>query len=607
MFGDVYFSRSGGLREAEAVFLAGAGLPEGWRDRRRFAVCELGFGAGVNVLAAWRAWKQTQSAHAQLHISTIEAYPMDRADAARCLAAFPEVADFAGKLLEHWPVRAFGPQVVRLDANVSLTVWVGEAEPVLSGLSGAFDAWFLDGFSPQRNLAMWSEGVFDQVARLSAPGARVATYTVAGAVRRGLEGAGFAVEKKPGFGAKRERLEARLQRPSRAVASGRPFPYARVAKAERVAVVGAGIAGSACAHALTARGVEVVVVDSGVALGAGASGNPAGLVMPRLDRGGALSEVFLAAYVHAVAAYEAMGGAVFQRIGVEQRPRDADRAALADIVADPPLPPDWMCAFGEGALHRRAGLLRPLRAIERMLEGATLMTETAVEAIDASGAGWVVSGRGGRAIVKADAVVLACGAALASFAPARFLPLELSRGQIEWGAGAAPARALVSGSYLAPFEGGVLFGATFDKKENVAGVEADEASRGRNLAAVAALAPDVAATVAGLNSRASLRAATPDYAPIAGLLPDAAGWLAAYAPLAHGRRVDARVEPPAQDGGLGGVYVLGGLGARGLTLAPLLGERIAREICGEPQALSRAGLDAIHPARFLLRALKRGG
>jgi hypothetical protein len=36
-----------------------------------------------------------------------------------------------------------------------------------------------------------------------------------------------------------------------------------------------------------------------------------------------------------------------------------------------------------------------------------------------------------------------------------------------------------------------------------------------------------------------------------------------------------------------------------------LGERIASEICGEPLPLSQATLDAIHPARFLHRALKR--
>lgn len=100
----------------------------------------------------------------------------------------------------------------------------------------------------------------------------------------------------------------------------------------------------------------------------------------------------------------------------------------------------------------------------------------------------------------------------------------------------------------------------------------------------------------------AFRATTPDRAPIAGLLPDAEAWLAQYAALAHGGRVETIAPPPAHDG----VYVIGGLGARGLTLAPLLGEEIAAEICGDPFVLSKNARDTINPARFLQRALKRG-
>ena len=46
----------------------------------------------------------------------------------------------------------------------------------------------------------WSAATLRHVGRLSAPGARLATFSVAGDVRRRLEAAGFAVEKKPGFG-----------------------------------------------------------------------------------------------------------------------------------------------------------------------------------------------------------------------------------------------------------------------------------------------------------------------------------------------------------------------------------------------------------------------
>lgn len=590
-FGDVYFSRDGGLAESEAVFLGGSGLPQRWRDKHRFAICELGFGCGLNVIAAWRAWNSTHSPHAVLHICSIEAFPLARHEAARALAPFAEVGEFAAKLLARWPVRAYAPQRIWFeDDRVALTLFTGEAETILAGMEARFDAWFLDGFAPARNAAMWSEDVFRHIARLSPPGARIATYSVAGDVRRRLEGNGFAVEKKPGFAGKRQRLEAR---------AGEIADASETALPKRVAIIGAGIAGAACAAALARRGIETVVLDAARELGAGASGNPAGLVMPRLDRGGALSEVFLAAYLDAVAAYERLG--VFTACGVEERAEPRREPALADLIADPPLPEDWFVGLENGAaLHARAGLVAPLAAIEAMLRGAQVQFEAPVESLERSGEAWLLRAPDGRALLKADAVVLACGAALTKFGPAKFLPIELSRGQIEWGAAAAPAHALTRGSYVAPFEDGVLFGATFDLAPSSEAVHSDVASRTRNLGALAQLAPGIAAGIdpEALHSRAALRAATPDRAPIAGPLPDAPAWLEQNAAVAHGATPIASPTIP-------GVYVIGGLGARGLTLAPLLGEHIAAQICGEPLVLSAKARAAIDPARFLHRGLKR--
>lgn len=615
-FDDVYFSKLGGLAESEAVFLAGCGLTDLWKCRDRFAVCELGFGTGLNVLAAWSAWKKTRLPHAQLHISTIEAFPLARADATRALSQFPEISALSERLLAQWPVRAYAPQRRCFpDDGFTLTIFTGEAETVLPGIVGQFDAWFLDGFAPARNPAMWGPVVFAEMARLSAPGARAATFTVAGDVRRGLEAAGFAVEKKPGFGAKRERLEAVFVdrgpagplEPSAGLKARAPYPSA-ACHPKRVAIIGAGIAGASVAQALTRRGVETIVLDAGCALGAGASGNPAGLVMPRLDRGGGpLAEMFLAAYLHAVAAYEAMGGDVFAAVGVEQRAQEGREAeALADLLADPPLPEDWLRALSAStALHPRAGVVRPLKAIEAMLRGAQLLDEAPVRTLEPDGDGWIVRAQDGRAVLKADAVVLACGAALTQFEAASFLPITLSRGQIEWGEGAQRAHAITRGSYVAPFDGGVLFGATFEHEAGPVWEAAQPSAQARaeNLDALTKLAPEIATSIdtGSLQSRASYRATTPDRAPIAGLLPDAPAWLEQYEPLSRGAPIDTTASPPAH----AGLYVIGGLGARGLTLAPLLGERIASEMCGDIMPLSKNSLDAIHPARFLHRALKR--
>ena len=80
---------------------------------------------------------------------------------------------------------------------------VGDARVTLPDWSDRADAWFLDGFSPAKNPELWSEDLMAEVARHTAPGGTFATYTAAGFVRRGLQAAGFQVERAKGYGHKR--------------------------------------------------------------------------------------------------------------------------------------------------------------------------------------------------------------------------------------------------------------------------------------------------------------------------------------------------------------------------------------------------------------------
>ncbi|MFZ4601012.1 MAG: FAD-dependent 5-carboxymethylaminomethyl-2-thiouridine(34) oxidoreductase MnmC [Caulobacterales bacterium] len=603
---DVYFSRGGGLDETALVFHAGCGLPDRWRGRSRFAILELGFGTGLNALATWALWAETRDPGAVLHFVTTENQLLAQADAARALAAFPSLAGRAEALVARWPRRASGPQRLWFDADgFALTVLVGDAAASLAGLRGRFDAMFLDGFAPARNPDMWSTEIFERLAALAGPGARAASYSVAGAVRRGLEAVGFAVEKKAGFGAKRERLEARFEGPSQASAYGL-FPHtdADGPRPQRVVVIGGGIAGAAVCAALARRGVAVRLLERADHLGAGASGNPAGLVMPRLDRGDtALARLFRAAHLTALDAYH--DGLI--AMDVIERPADArDAAAFADLLADPPLPDDLLlpAPTDPGALlHRGGGLVVPRDWIALWTAAADIALGVEVRALVRSHDGvWRLETSGG--VETADAVVVTAGPNLTCFVEA---PIQGKAGQIEWAQADAVAlgasSAQVCGCYAAPFADGLLFGATF---EAAAGdmVAPTAGARARNLADLAALAPAWAnaAAAAPMSSRAAVRATTPDRAPIAGLVADLPAWRARYAGLAHGRPLDITRPPPA----LQGLYALGGLGARGLSLAPLLAETIVSDMLGEPQCLDTDALDAIHPVRFALRALKRG-
>ena len=196
-YDDVYFSAEDGLAEARAVFLDGCGLPQAWTGRDRFVVGELGFGTGLNVVALIELWAHRRPHEARLQIFSVEAHPLSANEARRALAHWPEFADLAARLTDRWPGRARGPHRVELpELGVVLDVSVGEAAEALAAWSGRADAWFLDGFAPARNPAMWCDEVLALVAARSAPGAAAATFTVADQVRRGLAAASPAPARR---------------------------------------------------------------------------------------------------------------------------------------------------------------------------------------------------------------------------------------------------------------------------------------------------------------------------------------------------------------------------------------------------------------------------
>jgi tRNA 5-methylaminomethyl-2-thiouridine biosynthesis bifunctional protein len=574
LYGDVYFSAEDGLAESRAVFLAGCGLPERWAGRRRFVVGELGFGTGLNIAALLDLWRRARPAGARLHVFSIEAHPMAAAEAARALGRWPELAPAARPLLARWPGRARGFHRVDLPDGVILDLAVMDAAAALRRWPGRADAWFLDGFSPALNPAMWTDEVLALVAARSAPGAQAATFTVAGQVRRGLAAAGFDVAKRPGFGRKRERLEAR-----------RPGAGAADALPGTVAVIGAGIAGAAAARAVRELGGEAVVVEA-EAPGAGGSGNPAALVTPRLDAGlGPPAELFAQAFRRAVALYEGLPQAVIARGVLQLAQAERDVARFRKIAASDLFEPGALALRETEAATARLGEPAPAaldQASALVIEPAAALDawtgavrRAAVAAIRRDGDGWSLLDAQGVRITHAAAVIVAAG--LGSAALAEGLPLKPVRGQASWAQGAPPVPAAAWGGYVLPTRTGLLFGATHDRDDT--GLSVCEADHARNLATLRAALPGLAGRIAGrpLEGRAALRATTPDRLPLAGAAPD----------------------------GAPGLFVLTGFGSRGFSLAPLLAEHVAALARGAPSPLPADLQPLVAPDRFRARAARR--
>lgn len=203
-FDDPYYSLENGVAETTHVFLAGNDLPA--RFGGDFQIAELGFGTGLNLLVVWDAWVQA-GRPGSLRFTSFEAFPMAKDDMAKALAQFPDLSNYAEALLDRWSPGA-GP--VTLPDGPLLEVVIGDARQSVPAWGGKADAWFLDGFSPAKNPALWDPALLRAVGQHTKPRGTAATYSAAGHVRRGLEEAGFMVARTPGYGRKRHMTRARL-------------------------------------------------------------------------------------------------------------------------------------------------------------------------------------------------------------------------------------------------------------------------------------------------------------------------------------------------------------------------------------------------------------
>lgn len=610
-FDDLYHPREGAAEQARDVFLAGNGLPARWRGRARFTVLETGFGLGTNFLATWAAWREDPARCERLHFVSLEKHPLTRDDLERALVASPWPA-LARALLDAWPPLTPNLHLLDFDAGrVRLLLGLGDATTLARELVAHVDAFFLDGFAPARNAAMWSPELFSVLARLAAPEATAATWSAARTVRDGLARAGFAVQAVPGPGRKRDITLARFA--PRFVPPAPPGRRRPARAPTHAVVLGAGLAGAASALALARQGVPCTVLDGQPQPAAQASGNPAGLFHGtvgrddgphmRWHRAASLVAARWVSDAHAAGAAGAADGLL--RLNAAQRV-DEMRALLQAQR----LPPDYVTALDAGQASARAGVplaapawhfarggwADPAGLVRHALStpGVSWRGGTAVHALRRHGDDWRLLDAEGRVLAEAPLIVLANADDALRLAGLPAAWVRRNRGQLSWLdatdlAIAAPRLPIASGRYLLPLpDGRLLFGATQHDDDNEAGPR--EADHRANLDGAQALlgGQPIARDGVALQGRVAWRVGTRDRLPLLGLVPD----LAAALP--------ARRDAPRLVARRDGLVLHAALGSRGLTSAALGGELVAAQAVGAPWPLEADLVDALDPARLAL-------
>ncbi|MCX4028968.1 bifunctional tRNA (5-methylaminomethyl-2-thiouridine)(34)-methyltransferase MnmD/FAD-dependent 5-carboxymethylaminomethyl-2-thiouridine(34) oxidoreductase MnmC [Endozoicomonas sp. SM1973] len=639
-FDDVYFSKTNGLAETRYVFLAHNQLAERWQNLRDnfFTIAETGFGTSLNFLCAWQLWQQHAPTTAQLHYISCEQYPLTRQDLLQALALWPELAPFANELLTQYQI--LGPGIYRFqfaNGKVLLTLLIGDANESLPQLDGSVNAWFLDGFAPAKNPALWQPSLFQAMANKSTVGSTFSTFTAAGIVRRGLQAAGFTVSKVKGFGSKRDMLCGIKEN---TISSGtttktpwfdRPQPL-QAAQAKQALVVGAGLAGASTAEALRLRGFKVTVLDQQTAPAEAASGNPQGVLYAKLSAHlTPLNQLVNQGYRFSLQWLNNIQQQLPQQpfwsaCGVIQLAFNDKEAERQQAIINSGLYPESMVQAATAAMLSQlagteikypglffpeAGWVSPKQLSTSLLQQPGICFIPQAEIIDiqwqADAQQWYLTDHQQRQW-QAPVVVIAGGTLSNQLKASRYLKLAAIRGQTSYfpvNEISQQLNTVICGDgYLAPaFAGQHLVGATFNHHTTTVALTAEDHLL--NLNRLQQLAPNCYTAcqqqqpTGFTTGRVGFRCTTPDFLPVIGPLVTEQAFIETYGDLRKNARQPFTQPAPYQPG----LFVTTGHGSRGLISAPLAGEILACYVTGEPMPVSHELLAALHPSRFLVKDL----
>lgn len=544
-FGDVYYDADGPA-EVARVFLAPAAFEARTADpAATFTVGELGFGTGLNFIVA------AQAARSRLHFISVERHPLSVDEMARSLAPWSTTFTLARDLVEHYPPLVPGWHRRLFEAGrIQLSVYFGDVRDALADLERqqrcGIDAWFLDGFAPRRNPAMWRGDLFEVMARLSAQRASVTTFTAAGDVRRALARSGFEIRRVD------QRPHKRHSTVGVFAGKGREF-----VPPTSVAVHGAGLAGTATARALADKGIAVSIADAGEGIAGGASGIPAAVLHPRLSPGASTLAGFRL-HAFAFAAHRCRGFPGTRASGVLQLPSPTiDRDKLRRIARV--TPPSIAEHLEPGAASERAGLAIREPALF-FPAGLTVNARRLSEALCHHGGIEVAASPS----EHPSPVVRATGSNIDGFDTLEVtgLPGQMDR----FGCNHAPHLPVVGDGTIVPAAGSVWAGATYEYRpwatQDATSANAQRYQR------LFGNAPGES-----LERFRGVRAVTSDRLPVIGLD--------------------------------GGVWFNLGHGSHGTTTAILGAEIVASAVAGEVAPVTTDLLDLVRPSRFRERQKRR--
>ena len=571
---DDRFFQSNVIDETSEVFIKANNLLERWAANKQsnFKIAELGFGFGLNFLITAKYWYQhNQNSKEWLDYVSIDCFPLNIKDFKKVVANYPELKEFSDEFIEHFPIECNGFTRVEIPKfRIRLTLIINNVEDALVSLIGnknnKFDAWYLDGFDPNKNLSMWSSKVFESLYLLSNKNATFGTYTAAGFVRRGLEENGFKVSRVKGFANKRHRLQGVYKN------GGGNFKSKIVPK--KIAIIGSGIAGTCLAYKLASQNISVDLFDKKKDLNL----NPWAAMYPKFSLGiDSRSELLIEGYFYSHRFYSKILNS-FMNTGITFLDNGSERNSWIDRI----IKLDRNDLFTQQSpedINLQNNINQSFAGLKINLGGCisidelnkTLVAHENINLInDKDFLEYEIDNKiklkfkEGNNYEGYSHLILASGGTLKSVIP----KIRLKHGAI---AGFRDKKLndikypINNSGYILPKFNNLNWAGSIYSNDEILDADIIDYKKiidKNNHLLTEDDIKNIKKTWLGI------RASLPDYLPVAGAIEQEK------------------------------VFVLGGLGSRGLSLAPLLAETIMNDICNIPSPISQEVREAISPLRF---------
>lgn len=626
-FEDFYFNSKDGVKESEFIYIKAYE----YKQQNTFIIAELGFGIGLNFFLSLERFENSKIRPQNLFYVSLEAFyiePELLREIYQKLGLYERFKPNLEQFLKFYPKKRAG--IYRFYfKNCFLDLVFGEAQTMLKELDFKANVWFLDGFVPSKNPSMFNDEILKEVARLCDKNAKICTFSAASSLRKGLEKLNFKVEKVAGF-KKRQMIRAVFkgfddENKQNEGYFARPLNLnhslnSKFFKNKKIAIIGAGIAGASLAYELSLRGFEIEVFEKENALACGASGNLSGILSALILK----PEVSLAKFSEN-AFYEA-SRFYRQVLGLEMK--GVFEFAYNELMLE------RFCLQARNSLFKieknhafleDGTTLKPFKIVQNLLSLSNAKLNLNAEFIsfklDEKNK-FILNFKDKSELKGFDTLVFAMGTDIKSFLNYDEMKLSSVRGQVTH---AKPffntPFALSAAGYLCPVNDDLqVFGASYDRlNQNKEPLKSDDEANLNKLSELLNSFDDRILKVLNLSqnelleakkslknikitgSKVGFRSYSSDRFPIVGAFYDESFYKNAYKSLFWSKNKPQIIPPKALS-----LYFIAALGSRGFAYSILAARFVASLINDEPLGFEAKFIKEIHPARFLIRRLKKG-